>query len=197
MTASLPHYRFTVDDYEQMVAVGILREDDRVELIEGEIIAMSPIGPRHADCVAILARLLSRQAPDDVLITVQNPIRFPDDSEPQPDIALVRFGRYTRALPSPDDVFVVIEVADTSRGYDRDTKLPLYAAAGIAEAWLVDLSANRIERHTEPGPDGYQAIIRAGRGAVLASVVVPSLAIPVDAVLDLPDRADSPPSRVP
>lgn len=185
MAAPLPHYRFTVADYEQMVAAGILHEDDRVELIDGEIIAMSPIGPRHADCVAILTRLLARQVPDDVLITVQNPIRLPDDSEPQPDIALVRFGRYIQMLPTPGDVLVVIEVADTSRGYDRDTKLPLYAAAGIAEAWLVDLAANRIERHTEPSADGYQAIIRAGRGAVVASVVVPALTVPVDAVLNL------------
>jgi len=185
MAAPLPHYRFTVADYEQMVAAGILDEDDRVELIDGEIIAMSPIGPRHAHCVTLLTRLLSRQVPEDVLLAVQNPIRLPDDSEPQPDVALLRFSDYSRMLPTPDDVLVVIEVADTSRGYDRDTKLPLYAAAGIAEAWLVDLAANRIERHTEPGADGYQTIIRAGRGAVVASVAVPALVVPVDAVLNL------------
>lgn len=178
-----PHHRFTVDEYERMVEVGILTEDDHVELIHGEILTKSPIGPRHVDSVAILSRPLTFAAPDDVLVLVQSPIRLPDRTEPEPDIALVHFGRYRRALPEPDDVFVLIEVSDSTREYDRNTKLPLYAAAGIPEAWLVDIAADRVERHTEPAADGYQLIRRFGRGAVVESVAIPTLAIPVDEIL--------------
>jgi Uma2 family endonuclease len=178
-----PHHRFTVDEYERMVDVGILTEDDHVELIHGEIITMSPIGPRHVDSVAILSRLLTFAVPDDVLVLVQSPIRLPDTTEPEPDIALVHFARYRRALPEPDDVFVLIEVSDSTREYDRNTKLPLYAAARIPEAWLVDIAADRIERHTEPAADGYQLIRHFGRGTVVESVAIPALAIPVDDIL--------------
>jgi len=183
MAAQMTHHHFTVDEYERMVECGILTEDDRVELIAGEIIAMSPIGPLHASIVTTLTRLLSRAVPDDVLVSVQNPIRLPNDSEPQPDFALVRDADYRRAHPTPGDVLAVFEISDSTRAFDRDTKLPLYAAAGIAEAWLVDLVAGRIERHTEPGPDGYGTIVVGRRGAMLTSTVVPAVHLPVDTVL--------------
>ncbi|MHB8644231.1 MAG: Uma2 family endonuclease [Thermomicrobiales bacterium] len=183
MAQPMPHHCFTVDEYEQMVEVGILTEDDRVELIQGEIIAMCPIGPRHVDSVGILSRLLTFALPNDVLVLVQSPIRLPDTTEPEPDIALVHFARYRRALPGPSDILALIEVSDTTRDYDRNTKLPLYAAAGIPEAWLVDIAADRIERHTEPAADGYQLIRHFGRGTVVESVAIPTLAIPVDEVL--------------
>ncbi len=113
--------------------------------------------------------------------TVQNPIRLPDESEPQPDLALLTFGRYTRVLPSPSDVLVVIEVSDTTRVYDRETKFPIYAAAGIPEAWLVDLGGNRIERHTEPGADGYPSDcplrMRRNRRISYYSLGLPSLSM--------------------
>jgi Uma2 family endonuclease len=184
MALPMPHFRFTLDEYEQMVQVGILTEDDRVELIGGEIVAMSPIGPRHVDSVGILGRLLTFAAPSDVLVLVQSPVRLPNASEPEPDLALVRFARYRRALPGPADIFLLIEVSDTTRDYDHNTKLPLYAAAGIPEAWLVDIAANRIERHTEPAADGYQLVRYFGRGAVVESVSIPTLAISVDEILD-------------
>jgi len=183
MVVPMQRYRFTVDQYERMGTAGILAEDSRVELINGEIIAMSPIGPRHADCVAMLTRLLARQAPDTVLVAVQNPIRLPDATEPQPDLSLLRFARYTRTLPIASDALVVVEVSDTTLDYDRQTKLPLYAAAGIPEAWLVDLGANRIERHTEPTADGYQLVRYFGRGVAVESVAIPTLTIPVNEVL--------------
>lgn len=186
MATPLPRYHFTVAEYERMGAAGIFGEDARVELVRGEVVAMSPVGPRHADSVAMLTRRLTRQAPDDVLVTVQSPIRLPDDSEPQPDLALVRFARYTRALPGGADVFAVVEVSDTSRDYDRAIELPLYAAAGIPEAWLADLVAGRLERHSEPGPDGYQQIALAGPGQTLASTVFPQAAIAVNDVLSPP-----------
>ena len=183
MVMLMPHHRFTVDEYEQMVEVGILTENDRVELINGEVITMSPIGPRHVDSVAILSRLLTFAVSSDVLVLVQSPIRLPDTTEPEPDIALVRFARYRHALPGPSDILVLIEVSDTTRDYDRNTKLPLYAAAGIPEAWIVDIAADRIERHTEPAADGYQLIRHFGRGTVVESVIIPTLTIPVDEVL--------------
>ena len=187
MVASMPRYRFTVDDYEQMISAGILRDDDRLELVAGEIIVMSLIGPRHNDTVAMFNRLLVTRAPADVLVTVQGPIRLPNNSEPQPDLVLVRFRRFRDALPTPADVLVVIEVSETTLAYDRDTKLPLYAAAGIPEAWLADLQANRVERHAEPTPNGYRVITRFARGTVVTSTVVPGLEIPVDTVLGEPD----------
>lgn len=182
-TTALPHYRFTTAEYELMGQTGILNEDDRVELIEGEIITMSPIGPRHAICVALLTHLLVRGAPDDALLFGQSPIRLPNNSEPQPDLAMIQRGNIG-ALPTATDVLLVVEVSDTTLPYDRDVKFPLYTAAGIPEAWLVDLVAGRIERHTEPGTTGYRAIIRAERGDTVNSTAIPALAIAVDTVLD-------------
>ncbi len=144
---------------------------------------MSPIGPRHVDSVAILSRLLTFAVSSDVLVLVQSPICLPDTTEPEPDIALVRFALYRHALPGPSDILVLIEVSDTTRDYDRNTKLPLYAAAGIPEAWIVDIAADRIERHTEPAEGGYQLVRYFGRGVAVESVAIPTLAIPVDAVL--------------
>ncbi len=180
MALALPHHKFTSEEYAQMIATGIIAEDDRVELIRGEIITMSPIGPSHAYVVAILNRILSRQASDDVLIAVQNPIWLPDDSQPQPDLALVAFRDYMQTLPTPGDVLLVIEVADSSLAYDRQVKLPLYAAAGIPEAWLVDLAARRVERYTEPHADGYATRLPIGRGGTVASTTVPGIALPMD-----------------
>ena len=93
MTTSLPRYRFTVAEYERMGAAGIFGAEARVELVGGEVVAMSPIGPPHADSVAMLVRLLTRKVPEEVLVIVQSPIRLSDDSEPQPDLAMVRFSR--------------------------------------------------------------------------------------------------------
>jgi len=182
-TMTMPRHRFTIAEYEQMAETGILTEADRVELIEGEIVGMSPIGARHAICVAVLTQYLVRQAPDDTLVFVQSPIRLPNDSEPQPDLAVIRRDNLGGALPNAADVLLVVEVSDSTLMHDRDTKLPLYAAAGIPEAWLVDLAAGRIERHTDPGTTGYRAILRAERGDTLTSATIPALAIPVDAVM--------------
>jgi Uma2 family endonuclease len=182
MTIMMPRHRFTTEDYEQMVAIGILDEDDRVELIDGEIITMSPIGPLHVDGVAILDRLIRMRVPNDVLVLVQSPIQLPNNSQPQPDITLVRYDRYRGRLPAPDDIFVVIEVSDSTLAFDRDTKLPLYAAAGIPEAWLVDLTSGIIERHAQPGSAGYRTILRAGRGEELTSLTLPALTVAVDAI---------------
>jgi Uma2 family endonuclease len=175
--------RFTVEEYHRMAEAGILREDDRVELIGGEIVEMSPIGGRHAACVREINHLLGRQLGDELRVDVQSPVRLSEDEEPQPDLAVIRTRAYAGSLPIPEDVLLLIEVADTSLAYDRNVKLPLYARFRIPEVWLVDLNGGIIERHTEPSEAGYRLLRRAGRGESLESAVLPVLVIPVDAAL--------------
>ncbi len=175
--------RFTVHDYHRMAEAGILHEDDRVELIGGEIVEMSPIGGRHAACVREINRLLSRQVDDELRVDVQSPVRLNEQEEPQPDLAVIRARDYRNSLPTPEDMLLLIEVADTSLSSDRDVKLPLYARSGIAEVWLVDLNAEVIERHTEPSENGYRLVRRAGRGEKLESVALSTLNLSVNAVL--------------
>lgn len=133
--------------------------------------------------MAMTNRVLARGVPESALVIVQSPIRLPDDSEPEPDVALIRFARYTQALPAAADVLVVFEVADSSRDYDRNTKRPLYAAAGIPEAWLADLVSEAVERHTEPREGRYRVDARARQGESLTSTVLPSVTIHVHDVL--------------
>lgn len=175
--------RFTVEEYHRMGEAGILREDERVELIYGEVVEMNPIGSRHAACVKELTWLVSKQLGDEFRVDVQNPVRLDGGLEPQPDLAVVRARDYRGSLPSPEDVLLLIEVADTSLAYDREVKLPLYARFGIAEAWLVDLAGEIIERHTEPAEDGYRLVRRVGRRETLGSAVPPGVTLRVDDVL--------------
>jgi len=175
--------RFTVHDYHRMAEAGILHEDDRVELIGGEIVEMSPIGGKHATCVREINHLLGRQLGDELRVDVQSPVRLDEQEEPQPDLTVIRTRDYGRSLPTPGDVLLLIEVADTSLAYDREVKLPLYARSGIAEVWLVDLNGGIIERHTEPSENGYRLVRRAGRGETLESAALPALTLPVDAAL--------------
>ncbi len=141
-----------------MAERGILSLNDRTELIEGEILHMSPIGSRHAACVnrltAILTNLLNNQA----IVSVQNPIQLSHFSEPEPDVALLapRADFYATHLPTPADVLMVMEVADTSIEYDRTVKLPLYARSGIPEVWIINLNTNRIEIYTQPAIGEYE-----------------------------------------
>ena len=175
--------RFTVDEYHRMAEAGILHEDDRVELIGGEIVEMNPIGGRHAACVREINHLLSRQLGDELRVDVQSPVKLNEQEEPQPDLAVIRTRDYKGSLPTSADVVLLIEVADTSLAYDREVKLPLFASAEIAEVWLVDLNAGIIERHTEPSERGYRLVRRAGRGEILESATLPALTLPVDAAL--------------
>ncbi|MCA1667804.1 MAG: Uma2 family endonuclease [Thermomicrobia bacterium] len=179
MAMVMPRRRFTVDEYEQMAVSGILHEDDRVELIAGEIIEMSPIGVRHMNCVNRLNQILNRLLPDDVVISIQNPILLSDNSQPQPDLVIL-YDRNYQTVPTAADAPVVIEVADSSRDHDRGFKFPIYAAAGIAEAWLIDLTAETIERHTEPHDGRYRFIALAGRGESLPSTIFPTVTLAAD-----------------
>ena len=188
MSVPRPHHRFTVDEYEQMIEVGILEEDDRVELIRGEIVEMSPIGGRHNDCLLLLNRWANRQVGDDVFVQIQGPIRLPEDGEPQPDLALIRATYERRKPPLATDVILVLEVADSSLEYDRSTKLPLYAEAGIPEAWLFNLVATRIERHTDPASGGYRTVAYAEFGQRLPSTVLPTLVFDARELLGISSR---------
>jgi len=158
MSVRLLRRRFTVDDYHRMVEAGILSDDDRVELIDGEIIEMVAIGSRHAACVDRLARLCSAGVRNRAIVRVQNPILLSEHSEPQPDLALLRPRRdfYAAGHPGPQDILLVVEVADTSAETDREIKLPLYARAGIPEVWVVALAETHVEAHRKPSPGGYR-----------------------------------------
>jgi len=171
-----------------MFSLGILREDDRVELIRGEIVEMSPIGGRHIACVARSTSILARKTGPDVWVSAQSSIRLPLDGELQPDIVLLRSSYNGPTPPLPGDVLLVIEVAETSLEYDRNVKLPLYAEAGIAEAWLFDLIANRLERHTDPTSSGYQTVAIAEGGQQLTSTVLADLVFEANELLGLHRR---------
>jgi len=185
VAVKVERWTFTVDDYMQMLEAGILTEDDRVELIEGEILKMSPIGDPHAACVkkgnALFHRLVGHQA----IVSVQDPIRLDNYSEPQPDLALLKSRKnyYAQARPTPADVLLIVEVADSSIDYDRRIKIPLYARALIPVVWLVDLNADAIEVYWQPANGAYQALQTAGRGDRLTLETLPSLIVMVDDIL--------------
>jgi Uma2 family endonuclease len=159
--ADLPRrHRLTVADYYRMAEVGILPPDARVELIDGEIIDMAPPGSLHAATVHRLNEILARSVGTDASVLVQNPVRLSEHSEPQPDLALLRRREdfYSGHHPRPVDVLLIIEIADTSLRFDRDTKVSLYATHGIAEVWLVDLRGRRLVRHRAPQQGSYTLV---------------------------------------
>jgi len=185
MSVQLQKHFFTVDEYYLMAQSGVFAQDDRIELIEGEVIEMSPIGKRHAACVRRLDRVLNHNASESAIVSVQAPISIGEFSEPQPDVALLkpRADFYSNSHPTAEDVLLVIEVADTSVEYDRRVKLPLYARAGIPEAWLVILPKDSIEAHCEPKDGKYQKVQRLKRGKTIVSSSVAGLSVKVDDVL--------------
>ena len=177
---------FTVDEYYRMAEAGILNENDRVELIEGEIVEMVPIGSRHASVVDDLNALFSSLTTrEQAIVRVQGPIRLDNMSEPQPDIAVLRPrpDRYREGHPTPDDVLLLIEVADSSVSSDRSVKLPLYAQSGIAEVWIVDLSTGRIEVYSRPENGTYADVSTAGHGDAVSPRLLPSVSLAVEKVL--------------
>jgi hypothetical protein len=183
-TAVAPH-RFTVHDFHRMGESGILTETDRVELIEGEIVEMTPIGARHASTVKRLIHLFSRHLGEQGIVGAQDPIVLGDLSEPQPDIVVLRPRQdfYAAGHPGPGDVFLLVEVADTSQTYDRRVKLPLYARHGIPELWIVDLAAEVIEVYREPVGEAFQVAEVAGRGEQVRPAEIAGLVLAVDDVL--------------
>lgn len=183
MTVQL--WRLSTADYTRMRETGILHEDDRVELIEGAIYAMSPIGAIHAAIVKRINALLSRKLSDEYSISVQDPIQLDDYTEPQPDVAVLHWREdyYAAHLPTGADVLLVIEVADSSLDFDRTEKLPRYARAGIPEMWLIDVGAATIEQYSEPFEDRYLSKRLVGYEQTLHSTSIPNLELAGAAVL--------------
>jgi len=175
--------RFTLEEYHRLIESGILGPEDRVELIEGEIFEMAPIGSPHAACVHRLQALLADACGMD-RVRNQSPIEL-GDSEPEPDLVVVvgREDYYAGRHPGADDVQLVVEVSSTSLRYDRELKLPLYARHGVPEVWIVDLAARRIEVHREPAAAGYRSSRRHAPGDEISPLALPELRLRVDQIL--------------
>ena len=180
MAVQILRWQFTVADFARMVETGILAEDDRVELIDGEVRAMRPIGPRHVAIVNRLNALLTRQIADRAIVSVQNPIQLTDYTESQPDIAVLRPREdfYAQALPLPADVLLVVEVAETSLEYDRDEKIPRYAQTRIPEVWPSRSSGN--VRNHQPDGTRYRRAQTLARGQPLSADISGSLHLAID-----------------
>ena len=178
-------HRFTATEYAQMGQAGIFAEDDRLELIDGEIVEMTPIGGRHAACVKGLNRLFSRGLGDAALVSIQDPVHLGEYSEPQPDVALLRprADRYAAGHPTPDAIFLIVEVAETSSTFDRRVKLPLYARSRVPEVWLVDLAKETVTVYCDPAAAGYRTAQTLRRGETLSPLAFPDLELAVDDIL--------------
>jgi hypothetical protein len=178
--------RFTVDEYYRMGAAGILSPDDRVELIEGEIVEMPPIGDPHAWCVTVLTRLFVLVVGSAAIVRIQNPIRLSDYSEPVPDVVLARPRpelRGPQPHPTPREILLVVEVSDTTLAYDQRRKVPLYAREGVLEVWVVDLNGDRVWVYRDPSPTGDRVTLTLGRGDRVAPLALPDLVLAVDDIL--------------
>lgn len=185
MSVQIERRHFNVTEFNRMAEAGIFTADDRVELIEGEIIEMSPIGSRHAACVGRLTELFGQRKFAESIVWVQNPVHMDDYSEPIPDVALLkrRDDFYAEGHPAPADVLLIVEVADTSLGYDRIVKLSLYARANIPEVWIINLPEEIIELYAQPMNSVYQMTKQAARDESFASQQNLQLTFDVNAIL--------------
>jgi Uma2 family endonuclease len=177
--------RFTVDEYQRMGEAGILDEDERVELLEGEIVWTAPIGSKHSAILYRFLRWFMTRLLDTAIVRVQDPILLDQHSEPEPDLAIVRYREddYVTKHPEPGDVLLLIEVSESTLAYDRGRKLPLYAAAGIPEVWIADLKRNRLLVYREPrdGRYAYEAVVE--HGDAVTPLASPELTLQIDEVL--------------
>jgi Uma2 family endonuclease len=178
-------HAFTVDEWRRMGDAGLFGENARLELLDGEVIEMSPIGSRHGGCVNRLNRLLVMRLGDRAVVGPQNPVVLNDISEPQPDIAVLapREDMYSRSHATPAEILLLIEVADTSLAFDRDTKGPYYATCGVTETWVVDLAGQQVLVMRSPSPSGYGQIRSRDRGDRLDIEAIPDIAFRVDDLL--------------
>lgn len=176
---------FTADEYHKLVPAGVLREDDRVELIHGEIVWMEPIGREHASCTDYLDDEFHSIPRQRVHVRNQGPVTLSAHDEPQPDISLLRRrpDRYRAKGPSPEDMLLAVEVSDSTLSFDRRTKIPLYAAAGVREAWIVNIPEQCIEVYRKPSRRGYREVKRYRRGDSVSPLAFPDFSLRVDDVL--------------
>lgn len=178
-------HKLDVDAYYRMAEVGILGPDDRVELIEGEIVDMAPIGSGHSGAGGGLTDAFYAAVGGRAVVSVQGPLRLSRTSEPQPDLMLLRprADRYRDSHPGPGDVLLLVEVADSTLRTDRNVKLPLYAEHGIPEVWIVNLPEGVVEVHREPQGEAWRSTLRAGRGDVIEPAALPGLRVAVSDIL--------------
>lgn len=177
-------HRFTVHEYRQMAEAGVFGEEDkRIELVEGEIVEMSPIGPRHIEALIALTALMFRLLGDRYDVSIQMPVETDPSGEPQPDLTLLSADRAKGRIPGAPDSALVVEVSDSSLRYDREVKSPLYARAGVPELWIVNLVDDLVEVSSEPGPAGYGTTIRFGRDQRVDSPTLPDLSFDAETVL--------------
>jgi Uma2 family endonuclease len=178
LSPPVSRFRFTVADYHRLAEVGILNEDSRVELIEGELVSMAPIGSFHQSAVDLLNEILSRQT-ENFLLRVQGPISLGEHSEPEPDFSLLkrRSDFYRNAHPGASDIPLVIEVSDSTLAYDSEIKLRLYAENGIPESWIFDMQAKQLEIHREPSKEGYRQVLKPKRGTLASAALIPQLQV--------------------
>jgi len=187
MSATPERYRFSVEEFHRMAAAGVFAEDDRVELLEGEVVEMTPIGSQHAGTVKWLNGWFQKHAGERVVVAVQDPLSLDPLSEPQPDLVLLRprTDFYVRSHPTALDVYLVVEVCDTSCEHDRMVKAPLYSRAGVPELWIVDLTQKVLEAHTEPSARGYRQRRVVESGERLAPHALPDLILEVAELLEV------------
>jgi Uma2 family endonuclease len=185
MSVQLQLRLFTVREYQQMAEAGILTKDDRVELIKGEIVKMSPVGRRHAACVKRLIRLFSQRLGERAIVGAQDPVELSEESQPQPDLTLLqpREDFYESGHPKPGDILLIVEVADTTVEADRQVKIPLYASAGIPEVWLVDINEGCVEVYRHPSGEGYGEVLKCRRGESAVVGAFADVSFTVDEVL--------------
>ncbi|MEG5199208.1 Uma2 family endonuclease [Microcoleus sp. A6-C5] len=185
MSVAMKRRLFTVQEYHLMDKAGVFGEDDRVELIEGEIIEMAAIGTRHATCVRRLIGQF-RQIPEEIaILDVQNPIQLTERTEPQPDVVLLqpRADYYAIAHPIPSEVLLLVEVSDSTVDFDRDVKVPNYARSGIQEVWLWDLEVNCLEVYRDATADGYTSMQKFERGEQVSPLAFPEFVVSIDLIL--------------
>lgn len=185
METEVAKKRFTVDEYCRMGEAGIFHPEARLELIEGEIIEMSPVGDPHIGCVNRANALFSSRLAGKVIVSVQNPVRLSRYTEPQPDIVLARprTDYYAGRRIFPADIFLVIEVSDTTVRYDRNRKMPLYAKSGVPELWIENLQENVILVYRNPGPETFETSSVFRRGESISPAAFPEIVFKVDELL--------------
>lgn len=183
MSVERTHRLFTVNQFQKMAETGILAESERLELLNGEIIEMPPIGSPHANVVDRLTLLIYRRIHSGILVRTQNPLILDEYSMPQPDLMIMREKSYATEHPTPEDILLLVEVSDSTLHFDRTQKLPLYAKAGIQESWIVNITQAQIEVYLQPVKDRYSITSLYRRGENLSPLHFPDIAFTIDELL--------------
>ena len=179
MSLAVNRFPLSTEAYHRMIDAGVFAAEDRVELIEGELLEMAPIGPSHCDSVRRFTNLLLGQLQGAAIVDIKSPLHMPPDSEPEPDVMLLTppLDRYRHRKPEPADVIVLIEVADSSLRFDREVKLPLYARHGVPGFWLVNLTAGHFETWRRPADGAYQEYAIHRPGEPISPALLPALSL--------------------